>query len=103
VRVVKAADALRPGGWLATITTHHIAGPVPPRAVPSLRMGAPYTTASYLDLLRAYSGHRDLDPEPRSGLLGCIADLIDSRYGGQIAKRYLTELRIARGVQPPPP
>ena len=22
-RVVKAADALRPGGWLATITTHH--------------------------------------------------------------------------------
>jgi SAM-dependent methyltransferase len=26
VRVTKAADALRPGGWLATITTHHIAG-----------------------------------------------------------------------------
>jgi SAM-dependent methyltransferase len=26
VRVIRAADALRPGGWLATITTHHIAG-----------------------------------------------------------------------------
>jgi SAM-dependent methyltransferase len=26
VRVVKAADALRPGGWLATIATHHVAG-----------------------------------------------------------------------------
>jgi SAM-dependent methyltransferase len=26
VRVVKAADALRPGGTLATITTHHVAG-----------------------------------------------------------------------------
>jgi hypothetical protein len=26
VRVVKAADALRPGGVLATVTTHHIAG-----------------------------------------------------------------------------
>ena len=26
VRVAKAADALRPGGWLATITTHHVAG-----------------------------------------------------------------------------
>lgn len=26
VRVVKAADALRPGGALATVTTHHIAG-----------------------------------------------------------------------------
>jgi SAM-dependent methyltransferase len=26
VRVDKAADALRPGGWLATIATHHVAG-----------------------------------------------------------------------------
>ena len=26
VRVAKAADALRPGGWLATIATHHVAG-----------------------------------------------------------------------------
>ena len=26
VRVVKAADALRPGGALATVTTHHVAG-----------------------------------------------------------------------------
>jgi SAM-dependent methyltransferase len=55
VRVVKAADALRPGGVLATVTTHHIAGgddsffaqrgarpvpPVRPRDLPPLRMGA---------------------------------------------------------------
>ena len=26
VRVVKAADALRPGGALATVATHHVAG-----------------------------------------------------------------------------
>jgi SAM-dependent methyltransferase len=26
VRVDKAADALRPGGWLATVATHHVAG-----------------------------------------------------------------------------
>jgi hypothetical protein len=26
VRVVKAADALRPGGTLATVTTHHVTG-----------------------------------------------------------------------------
>ena len=146
VRVVKAADALRPGGWLATITTHHIAGgdesffaaaqscyerwdPETPPGGVALEPAAgipyasdeldrsrrfaparfrryewelPYTTASYLDLLRTYSGHRDLDPEPRSSLLGCIADLIDSRYGGRITKRYLTELRAAPTVEPGP-
>jgi SAM-dependent methyltransferase len=143
VRVVKAADALRPGGWLATITTHHIAGgdasffaqaqtcyerwdpETPPGGVAlqpaadipqasdeldrSRRFGPArfrryeweldYTTAAYLDLLRTYSGHRDLDPRARSGLLGCIADLIDSRYGGQITKRYLTELRVASTIR----
>jgi hypothetical protein len=30
-----------------------------------------------------------------SHLLDCIAGLIDTRYGGQIRKRYLTELRTA--------
>jgi SAM-dependent methyltransferase len=143
VRVVKAADALRPGGWLATITTSHIAGgdasffaraqtcyerwdpETPPGGVAlqpaadipqasdeldrSRRFGParfrryewelPYTTATYLDLLRTYSGHRDLDPEARSGLLGCIADLIDSRHGGRITKRYLTELRVASTIR----
>lgn len=29
------------------------------------------------------------------GLLDRITDLIDSRYGGRITKRYLTELRVA--------
>jgi SAM-dependent methyltransferase len=145
VRVVKAADALRPGGWLATITTHHIAGgdesffaeaqtcydrwdpETPPGGVAlkpaadiphasdeldrSRRFGPaqlrryewelPYTTASYLDLLHTYSGHRDLDPEIQAGLFDCIAHLIDSRYGGQITKRYLTELRVAPNVQRP--
>ena len=141
MRVVKAADALRPGGWLATISTHHIAGgdesffaeaqtcyerwdpETPPGGVAlepaadiphasdeldrSTRFGParfrryewelPYTTASYLDLLRTYSGHRDLDPGSQAGLLGCIAHLIDSRHGGRIVKRYLTELRVAPG------
>jgi hypothetical protein len=61
----------------------------------------PYTTASYLDLLRTSSGHRDLNPEAQSRLLGCIADLIDNRHGGEIINRYLTELRVAPAVQPP--
>ena len=54
-----------------------------------------YSTAAYLELLLTYSGHRALEPAVRKGLLDCIAHLIDSRFGGRIAKRYLTELRIA--------
>jgi SAM-dependent methyltransferase len=139
VRVTKSADALRPGGVLATIATHHVAGgdaaffnqaqacyerwdpETPPGGarlpaaaeVPSSseeldrshRFGPamfrryewerPYTTAGYLDLLLTYSGHRDLDPASRAGLLDCIARLIDTGYGGRITKRYLTELRVA--------
>ncbi len=138
MRVAKAAQALRPGGALATISTHHIAGgseaffvevqacyerwdPVTP---PGLRLPTaaqiphdsqelersgwfdpvvfrrwewelPYSTAAYLEVLRTYSGHRALEPAARQGLLDCIARLIDGHYGGQIAKRYLTELRVA--------
>ena len=55
-----------------------------------------YSTAQYIDTLLTYSGHRALAPERRQGLLACIADLIDSHYGGQIRKRYLSELRVAQ-------
>jgi ubiquinone/menaquinone biosynthesis C-methylase UbiE len=150
VRVRKAAQALRPGGALATIATHHIAGgderfflevqkcyvkwnpatPARPRLpsaddVPldseeldrSGLFGAAlfrryeweqtYATAAYRELLLTYSDHRSLAAEARQGLLACIASVLDSRYGGMIAKRYLTELRIARrlpavGPFPPP-
>jgi SAM-dependent methyltransferase len=139
VRVVKAADALRPGGTLATVTAHHVAGgdeaffaevqrcygrwnPATPadwtplraaadipqlqrRArplrtvrsgdVPPPRVGVSYTTASYVDLLLTYSGHRALDPPAQAGLLDCIATLIDTGYGGRITRRYLAELRVA--------
>jgi hypothetical protein len=53
-----------------------------------------YATAEYLDLLRTYSPTLALGDSDRAGLLGCIADLIDGRYGGRIVKRYLTELRV---------
>jgi SAM-dependent methyltransferase len=138
-RVTKAADALRPGGALATIGTHHVAGGTAaffaevqacyerwdPKTPPGLRLPAAaaiplpsddldqsgrfgpavvrryewelaYSTAAYLDVLRTYSGHRALDPLARRNLLECIGQLIDTRYGGRIAKRYLTELRVAR-------
>ena len=141
VRVGKVADALRPGGFLATVTTHHAAGgdesffaevqdcyvrwdPGTPTAlelkpaadIPGAHYGLDrshrfgpatirryewdwrYTTAGYLDLLLTYSGHRALEPEARGGLLDCIARLIDTGYGGQITKRYLTELRVAPAI-----
>jgi SAM-dependent methyltransferase len=137
VRVVKSADALRPGGALATITTYHVAGGTAaffdevqacyerwdPATPPNFRQPAAstipldseevdrsgrfgpaqfrryewdraYSTASYLDLLRTYSNHRALAPAARQGLLACIAALIDARYGGQIIKHYLSELRV---------
>ena len=46
-------------------------------------------------MLLTYSGHRALAPVAQRGLLDCVADLIDARYGGRIVKRYLTELRVA--------
>jgi SAM-dependent methyltransferase len=55
----------------------------------------PYSTASYLEVLLTYSGHRALDPPAQANLLDCIAELIETGYGGRITKRYLTELRIA--------
>jgi len=140
-RVTKSADALRAGGALATISTHHVAGATwnqtffdevqacyerwDPATPPGLRLkpaseipfetdelnesdrfsppefrryewDQTYSTATYLEVLQTYSGHRLLPPDLRAGLLACIAELIDTHYQGSITKRYLTELRIAR-------
>lgn len=139
VRVTKVADALRPGGALAVISTHHIAGgdaqffedvqrcyerwmPGTPTGF-SLPSSAEvpcdsgeldraarfessvlrrheweltYSTSAYLDLLKSYSGHRALELPARTRLLDCIAELITSAYNGEVTKRYLTELRVAR-------
>jgi len=138
VRVGKAADALRLGGTLATVSTHHVAGGdteffneaqscyerwdpntpsglrlEPATAIPSdseeldrsgrfgpaifrrYEWDRSYSTATYLETLLTYSGHRALSPEARRNLLACISHLIESRYGGRITKRYMTELRVA--------
>jgi SAM-dependent methyltransferase len=55
-----------------------------------------YTTAEYLELLRTYSGHRALPGAARDGLLGCVAGLIDGRYGGRVTKRSLIELAVSQ-------
>jgi SAM-dependent methyltransferase len=142
VRVSKSADALRPGGVLATVATEHIAGGseaffasvqdcyerFDPATPPGLRLQSAsdipeddrelassgrfgsawfhryewelsYSTAEYLDLLLTYSGHRALPAAQRSGLLNCIAGLIDGNHGGRVVKRYLTELRVAQRLR----
>ncbi|GGX29054.1 hypothetical protein GCM10010341_58150 [Streptomyces noursei] len=136
-----AAVALRPGGALAVIAAHHVAGGseeffvevqgcyerFDPATPPGLRLPVAddvdtsdyadeiadssrfgpvvsrryawdltYTTVEYLEVLRTCSGHRALPRKAREGLLGCIAALIDTRYGGRVTKRYLTELRVSR-------
>ena len=139
IRVAKAADALRPGGALATVATHHVAGGTvdffaevqacyerwDPATPPGLRLSPAaaiprsseeldrsgrfgpatfrryewelsYSTSAYIETLMTYSGHRALAPEARANLLACIAHLSESRYGGRITKRYMTELRTAR-------
>jgi SAM-dependent methyltransferase len=59
---------------------------------------AEYGTAEYLDVLRTYSPTLDLPRLAADGLLRCIGQLIDGRYGGRVTKRYLTELRVATRV-----
>jgi SAM-dependent methyltransferase len=54
-----------------------------------------YSTSAYIETLMTYSGHRALASEARTNLLACIANRIESHYGGRITKRYMTELRIA--------
>ena len=55
-----------------------------------------YTTNEYRELLQSYSGHRALAPDSRERLLACIGELMDNRFDGQIAKRYLTEMTVAQ-------
>jgi SAM-dependent methyltransferase len=59
------------------------------------RWDAPYDAGSYLRVLNTYSGHRSLQADTRERLFRGIADLIDSEYGGRIAKGYLTTLYVA--------
>lgn len=53
-----------------------------------------YGTADYLDLLRTYSTTLAMSGPTAAGLLRCVGALIDGRYGGRVAKRYLAELRV---------
>jgi SAM-dependent methyltransferase len=137
-RVTRTAAALRPGGALAVVSTHHVAGDDgffaesqrcylrwDPSTVPGHRQprveevpeggeelarsgrfdratvrryerDLEYATEEYLDVLRTYSGHLALAPDALAGLLDCLRELIETRFGGRVTKRYLTELCVAR-------
>ena len=105
VRVVKVADALRPGGVLATVATHHVAGGDEPffaQAEACYERWDPGTPPGGAALPPATDipSSSAVDPAAQSGLLDCIARLIDTGYGGRITKRYLTELRVAPTIGP---
>lgn len=57
-----------------------------------------FSTQQYRELLLTYSGHRALDGHRREGLLSCIATLIEAKYGGQVTKRFFTQVWGARRV-----
>jgi SAM-dependent methyltransferase len=132
-RMARCAAALRPGGVLAVISTHHVAGGTEqffvdvqecyerwdPSTPPNLRLSPAsdiagefddsdlfdepefhryeweqaYDTEAYADLLLTYSNHIAL-PD-RDQLIADITSLIDTRYGGRIVKRYMTQLALA--------
>ncbi len=60
-----------------------------------------FTTQTYLAELNTYSGHLALDDANRTALLSCIRTMIDERYAGHITKAYVTDLDVARKLQPP--
>ena len=55
-----------------------------------------YGTAQYCDLLSTFSNVLALDEPIRRGFLACIADLIESRFGGRIVRHDLYDLWLAR-------
>ncbi|WP_445638136.1 Methyltransferase type 11 domain-containing protein [Nostoc sp. DSM 114161] len=61
----------------------------------SYRWDATYDSASYLNLLNTYSGHINLDSLKRARFFDAIAQLINTKFNGQITKGYLTTLYVA--------
>jgi SAM-dependent methyltransferase len=54
-----------------------------------------YDSTNYISLLDTYSDHRSLDNEVRERLFQGIAELIDTRFGGQITREQLAVLYLA--------
>lgn len=61
----------------------------------SYRWDATYNSASYLNLLNTYSGHLNLDRITKARFFHASAELINTKFNGQITKGYLTTLYVA--------
>ncbi|WP_448267922.1 hypothetical protein [Nostoc sp. DSM 114159] len=61
----------------------------------SYRWDTIYNSASYLNLLNTYSGHINLDRITKARFFDAIAELINTKFNGQITKGYLTTLYVA--------
>lgn len=55
-----------------------------------------YKTDDYVDLLMTFSNVLALEPQAQTGLLGCMADVIDGRLGGHIGEQIVNHLVVAR-------
>ena len=55
-----------------------------------------YTTEGYVELLLTFSNVLALEPLPQSGLLQCMADVIDGELGGRISEQIVNHLVVAR-------
>lgn len=54
-----------------------------------------YTTDEYLDVVLTYSNHLAMNEPSRQGLLACLRELLETRHGGRVTKRYFHELITA--------
>ena len=54
------------------------------------------TPAASRDVTAARTGFVEAGLAFDAGLLGCIADLINTRYDGRIVKHHLTQLLVSR-------
>ncbi|MDZ8227611.1 MULTISPECIES: class I SAM-dependent methyltransferase [unclassified Nostoc] len=61
----------------------------------SYRWDATYNSVSYLNLLNTYSGHLNLERITKARFFHAIAELINTKFNGQITKGYLTTLYVA--------
>lgn len=59
------------------------------------RIERTYNATGYCDLIRTFSDVRALDEPAREGLLGCIATLIDSQFGGALVRNDSYSLWLA--------
>ncbi len=56
----------------------------------------PYSVREAVTLLSTHSPYLRLDPGPRGALFSAIEDMINDQFGGEVVRRYLSILALAR-------